>query len=61
MDQPGDQDAEGRETARLADLLVEGLPADAPDVPSAATDAAPAELDPAEAAQPQERRERTAT
>jgi hypothetical protein len=50
MDQPGDQDAEGRETARLADLPVEGLPADAPDVPSAATDAAPAEPDPAEAA-----------
>jgi hypothetical protein len=50
MDQPGGQEAEGRETARLADLPVEGLPADAPDVPSAATDAAPAEPDPAEAA-----------
>jgi hypothetical protein len=50
MEQPGGREAEGRETARLADLPVEGLPADAPDVPSAATDAAPAEPDPAEAA-----------
>jgi hypothetical protein len=50
MDETGGQEPVGRETPRLADLPVEGLPADAPDVPSAAADAAPAEPDPAEAA-----------
>jgi hypothetical protein len=38
------------ETARLADLPVEGLPEDAPDAPYAATDSAPGDLDPAETA-----------
>jgi hypothetical protein len=43
----GGQDPVERETARLADLPVGGLPVDAPDVPQAATDAAPEPLDPA--------------
>jgi hypothetical protein len=47
MDETGGQEPVERETARLADLPVEGLPEDAPDVPSAATDEAPADLDPA--------------
>jgi hypothetical protein len=47
MDETGDQEPVERETAQLADLPVEGLPEDAPDVPSAATDEAPADLDPA--------------
>src|SRR4029450_12372509 len=46
MDETGAQEPVERETARLADLPVEGLPQDAPDVPSAATHAAPPELDP---------------
>jgi hypothetical protein len=50
MDQTGGQEPVKRETARVADLAVEGLPADAPDAPSAAADVAPAGLDPAEAA-----------
>jgi hypothetical protein len=46
MDQTGGQEPVKRETARLADLPVEGLPADAPDAPSAATDQAPQDVDP---------------
>jgi hypothetical protein len=47
MDQTGGQEPVKRETARLADLPVEGLPEDAPEAPYAATDAAPDGLDPA--------------
>jgi hypothetical protein len=50
MDETGDQRPVKRETARLADLPVEGLPEDAPDVPSAATDPAAPDVDPAQAA-----------
>jgi hypothetical protein len=50
MDETGGQQPVKRETARLADLPVEGLPADAPDTPSAATDPPHGEVDPAEAA-----------
>ena len=50
MDETGGQEPVKRETARLADLPVEGLPEDAPDAPSAATDPAPGEVDPARAA-----------
>jgi hypothetical protein len=50
MDQTGGQEPVERETARLADLPVEGLPEDAPDTPSAATDEVPADLDPVETA-----------
>jgi hypothetical protein len=50
MDETGGQRPVERETARLADLPVEGLPADAPDRPSAATDPPQGEVDPAEAA-----------
>jgi hypothetical protein len=50
MDEPGGQEPAKRETARLADLPVEGLPADAPDAPSAAADVVPKGLDPARAA-----------
>jgi hypothetical protein len=50
MDETGGQEPVERETARLADLPVEGLPEDAPDAPSAATDEAPPDLDPAETA-----------
>jgi hypothetical protein len=50
MDQTGGQEPVERETARLADLPVEGFPTDAPDTPSAATDAAPAGADPSAAA-----------
>jgi hypothetical protein len=50
MDETGGQRPVKRETARLADLPVEGLPADAPDRPSAATDPPQGEVDPAEAA-----------
>jgi SnoaL-like domain len=46
MDQTGGQEPVKRETARLADLPVEGLPEDAPEGPYAATDAAPDGLDP---------------
>ena len=46
MDETGGQEPVERETARLADLPVEGLPEDAPDAPSAATDEAPPDLDP---------------
>ena len=46
MDETGGQEPVKRETARLADLPVEGLPEDAPDTPSAATDAVPPGLDP---------------
>ena len=46
MDQTGGQEPVKRETARLADLPVEGLPEDAPEAPYAATDAAPEGLDP---------------
>jgi hypothetical protein len=46
MDQTGGQEPVERETARLADLPVEGLPEDAPDTPSAATDEVPPGLDP---------------
>jgi hypothetical protein len=45
MDQTGGQEPVKRETARLADLPVEGLPEDAPDAPSAATDEVPHGLD----------------
>jgi hypothetical protein len=45
MDQTGGQEPVERETARLADLPVEGLPEDAPDTPSAATDEVPPGLD----------------
>jgi hypothetical protein len=50
MDQTGGQEPVERETARLADLPVEGLPEDAPDTPSAAADTAPVNVDPARAA-----------
>jgi hypothetical protein len=50
MDETGGQEPVERETARLADLPVEGLPEDAPDAPSAATDAVPPDLDPEEMA-----------
>jgi hypothetical protein len=50
MDETGGQEPVKRETARLADLPVEGLPEDAPDTPSAAADAAPADVDPVETA-----------
>jgi SnoaL-like domain len=50
MDQTGGQEPVERETARLADLPVEGFPEDAPDTPSAATDTAPVGPDPSEAA-----------
>jgi hypothetical protein len=50
MDQTGGQEPVKRETARLADLPVEGLPEDAPEAPYAATDAAPGGQDPVETA-----------
>ena len=50
MDETGGQEPVQRETAHLADLPVEGLPEDAPDAPSAATDEVPPDLDPAETA-----------
>jgi hypothetical protein len=50
MDETGGQEPVKRETARLADLAVEGLPEDAPDTPSAAADEAPRDQDPAETA-----------
>ena len=50
MDQTGGQEPVKRETARLADLPVEGLPEDAPEAPYAATDVAPQEPDPARTA-----------
>ena len=50
MDETGGQEPVKRETARLADLPVEGLPEDAPDRPSAAADEAPPDLDPVETA-----------
>ena len=46
MDETGGEEPVKRETARLAELPVEGLPEDAPDAPSAATDDVPADLDP---------------
>ena len=46
MDETGGQEPVKRETARLADLPVEGLPEDAPEVPYAATDRVPPDLDP---------------
>jgi hypothetical protein len=46
MDETGGQEPVKRETARLADLPVEGLPEDAPEAPYAATDEAPPDLDP---------------
>jgi hypothetical protein len=45
MEQRGGQEPVERETARLADLPVEGLPSDAPDTPSAAADEAPVGVD----------------
>jgi hypothetical protein len=50
MDQTGGQEPVKRETARLADLPVEGLPEDAPEAAYAATDEAPPDTDPAETA-----------
>jgi hypothetical protein len=50
MDETGGQEPVKRETARLADLPVEGLPEDAPEAPYAATDQAPPDLDPVEVA-----------
>jgi hypothetical protein len=50
MDQTGGQEPVKRETARLADLPVEGLPEDAPEAPYAATDEVPDDLDAAETA-----------
>src|ERR671911_625213 len=50
MDETGGQEPVKRETARLADLPVEGLPEDAPEAAYAATDEAPAGLDPVETA-----------
>ena len=50
MDETGGQEPVKRETARLADLPVEGLPEDAPEAPYAATDQAPADVDPASTA-----------
>jgi len=47
MDETGGQEPVKRETARLADLAVEGLPEDAPEAAYAATDDAPAGQDPA--------------
>jgi hypothetical protein len=47
MDETGGQEPVKRETARLADLPVEGLPEDAPEAPYAATDRVPPDLDPA--------------
>ena len=46
MDETGGQEPVKRETARLADLPVEGLPEDAPEAPYAATDRVPPGLDP---------------
>jgi hypothetical protein len=46
MDETGGQEPVKRETARLADLPVEGLPSDAPEAPYAATDRVPRDLDP---------------
>ena len=46
MDQTGGQEPVKRETARLADLPVEGLPEDAPEAAYAATDRVPPDLDP---------------
>ena len=46
MDETGGQEPVKRETARLADLPVEGLPEDAPEAPYAATDEVPPDLDP---------------
>jgi hypothetical protein len=46
MDETGGQEPVKRETARLADLPVEGLPEDAPEAPYAATDRVPPDLDP---------------
>jgi hypothetical protein len=50
MDETGGQEPVKRETARLADLPVEGLPEDAPEAPYAATDRVPPDLDPVETA-----------
>jgi ketosteroid isomerase-like protein len=50
QEETGGQKPVERETARLADLPVEGLPADAPDRPSAATDPPPPDAEPAETA-----------
>ncbi|HEV3013878.1 MAG TPA: hypothetical protein VG499_11420 [Actinomycetota bacterium] len=50
MDETGGQEPVKRETARLADLPVEGLPEDAPEAAYAAADEAPADLDPVETA-----------
>src|ERR671912_317051 len=50
MDETGGQEPVKRKTARLADLPVEGLPEDAPEAAYAATDEAPAGLDPVETA-----------
>ena len=50
MDETGGQEPVKRETARLADLAVEGLPEDAPEAAYAATDQAPGDPDPAETA-----------
>ena len=50
MDETGGQEPVKRDTARLADLPVEGLPADAPEAAYAATDQAPADPDPARTA-----------
>jgi hypothetical protein len=50
MDETGGQEPVKRETARLADLPVEGLPADAPETPYAATDSASPDVDPAQTA-----------
>ena len=46
MDETGGQEPVKRDTARLADLPVEGLPEDAPEAPYAATDRVPPDLDP---------------
>ena len=50
MDETGGQEPVKRETARLADLAVEGLPEDAPEAAYAATDRVPPDLDPEETA-----------
>jgi hypothetical protein len=50
MDETGGQRPVDHETARLADLPVEGLPEDAPDAPYAATDDAPPDPDPGQTA-----------
>ena len=47
MDETGGQEPVKRETARLADLAVEGLPEDAPEAAYAATDRVPPDQDPA--------------